>query len=109
MKKVKAAEIQKDKEKKRVAQKQIVTHEELDCVLEDIDTENNIEVENPDDEDFETCKQAQKQNRQELRNLAMICDRYGVSSRAGAAIANAALADAGVINVNDQTNVIDKN
>ena len=30
-------------------------------------------------------------------------------SRAGADIANAALADAGVINVNDQTNVIDKN
>ena len=39
----------------------------------------------------------------------MICDRYGVSSRAGAAIANAALVDAGVTNIEDQTNVIDKN
>ena len=39
----------------------------------------------------------------------MICDRYGVSSRAGAAIANAALADAGVISAADQANVIDKN
>ena len=49
------------------------------------------------------------QNRMGLRNLAMICDRYGVSSRAGAAIANAALTDAKVISVDDQTQVIDKN
>ena len=51
-----------------------------------------------------------KQNRQSLSNLAMICegDRYGVSSRAGAAIANVALADAGVISATNQTNVIDK-
>ena len=109
VKKIKAAEIQKDKEKDRVAVKQTVTHEDLDLALGDIDPENNLEVDNADDEDFETCKQVQRQNRQDLRNLAMICDRYGVSSRAGAAIANAALADAGVINVNDQTNVIDKN
>ena len=44
-----------------------------------------------------------------LINLAMIFDRYGVSSRAGAAIANAALTDAKVISVDDQTQVIDKN
>ena len=49
------------------------------------------------------------QNRMGLRNLAMICDRYGVSSRAGAAIANAALTDAKVISACDQTQVIDKN
>ena len=39
----------------------------------------------------------------------MICDRYGVSARAGAAIANAALADTGVISADDQMFVIDKN
>ena len=39
----------------------------------------------------------------------MIYDRYGASSRAGAAIANAALADAGVISPDNQINVIDKN
>ena len=44
-----------------------------------------------------------------LRNLAKECDRWGVSNRARAAIANAALIDAGVITPEDQTNVIDKN
>ena len=43
-----------------------------------------------------------------LRNLAKECDRWGVSNRAGAAIANAALIDAGFITAEDQTNVIDK-
>ena len=43
------------------------------------------------DEDFKPS-QNKFQNRQELRNLSMISDRYEVSSRAGAAIANAALA-----------------
>ena len=38
----------------------------------------------------------------------MIFDRYGVSSRSGAAIANAALTDAKVICADDQTQVIDK-
>ena len=65
------------------------------------------------DDDFnETNNNLNKsshQNRMGLRNLAMICDRYGVSSRAGAAIANAALVDAAVINIDDQTHVIDKN
>ena len=44
-----------------------------------------------------------------LRNLAKECDRWGFSNRAGPAIANAALIDAGVITPEDQTNVIDKN
>ena len=54
LEKIKAAEIQKAKEKKRVAEKQTVSHEDLDCVLDDIDPENNPEpeVDNADDEDF---------------------------------------------------------
>ena len=43
-----------------------------------------------------------------LRNLAKECDRWGVSNRAGAAIANAALIDAGISTPQDQTCVIDK-
>ena len=43
-----------------------------------------------------------------LRNLAKECDRWRVSNRAGAAIANAALIDAGFITAENQTNVIDK-
>ena len=54
-------------------------------------------------------KEKVKQNRMVLRNLAKECDRWGVSNRAGAAIANAVLIDAGVITSEDQTNVIDKN
>ena len=68
--------------------------------------------ENLNDGDFKVHTSGsgnKSQNRMGLRNLAMICDRYGVSSRAGAAIANAALTDAKVINVDDQTQVIDKN
>jgi hypothetical protein len=44
-----------------------------------------------------------------LRNVARECDRWGVSNRAGAAIANAALIDAGIITPEDQKHVIDKN
>ena len=37
------------------------------------------------------------------------CDRWGVSNSVGAAIANAALIDAGLITPEDQKHVIDKN
>ena len=111
LKKAEASEKQKVNEKKRVSGEQVVTHKDLNRVLgdSDLDPENNPEIDNSNDEDFNPSKKVPRQNRQDLRNLAMICDRYGVSSRAGAAIANAALVDAGVTNIEDQTNVIDKN
>ena len=105
----------KEKEKERLESEKILTNTELSRALDDIDPENNLleaddsEIEHSGDKDFNLSSTVPRQNRQDLRNLSMICDRYGVSSRAGAAIANAALADAGVISAADQTNVIDKN
>ena len=105
-KKEEAIEKAKEKEKKRLESEKMLINTELSSAFVDIDPENNLLE---DDEDFNPAQTTQSQNRQDLRNLSMICDRYGVSSRAGAAIANAALADAGVISAADQANVIDKN
>ena len=111
LKKTEASEKLKVKEKKRVSGEQVVTHKDLNRVLgdSDLDPENNPEIDNSNDEDFNPCKKVPRQNRQDLRNFATFCDRYGARSRARGAIANAALVDAGVTNIEDQTNVIDKN
>jgi len=45
----------------------------------------------------------------ESPNLAMMSERYQLSDRASAAVANAALKDAGLITDSDKTYVIDKN
>jgi len=45
----------------------------------------------------------------EWPNLAMMSERYQLSDRASAAVANAALKDAGLITDLDKTYVIDKN
>ena len=81
-----------------------------EAAVDDPDIQN-IDYDNTkDDADFEVPDKLKlKQNRMVLRNLAKECDRWGVSNRAGAAIANAVLIDAGVITSEDQTNVIDKN
>jgi len=50
-----------------------------------------------------------EQNRMEWPNLAMTSERYQLSDRASAAVANAALKDAGLITDLDKTYVIDKN
>jgi len=50
-----------------------------------------------------------EQNRMEWPNLAMMSERYKLSDRASAAVANAALKDAGLIMDLDKTYVIDKN
>ena len=100
-----ALEKAKEKEKERVESEKVVGYDDLDIILGDADLNDNTE------EAFvEELGEGREinQNRQNLSNLAMICDRYGVSSRAGAAIANAALTDAGVISATNQTNVIDK-
>lgn len=47
-------------------------------------------------------------NTHDLRHLAKVCDRYNISDRCGAAIANAALLDYGVIKENDMNLAIDK-
>ena len=109
-KKEEAIEKLKEKEKKRLESEKVLTSSELSNAFLEIDPENNLfEDDNSDDNDFIPSQTKPRQNRQDWRNLAMICDRYGVSSRAGAAIANAALTDAGVISADNQINVIDKN
>jgi len=50
-----------------------------------------------------------EQNRMEWPHLAMTSERYQLSDRASAAVANAALKDAGLITDLDKTYVIDKN
>ena len=81
--------------------------------VESVQTENEAQTDFDDDlvsdDDFIVFeKPPENRNKMKLRNLAKECDRWGVSNRAGAAIANAALIDAGIITPQDQTCVIDK-
>ena len=48
-------------------------------------------------------------NHYQLRNLAVMCDRYQISDRAGAAIANAVLQDYGIITPDENSLIIDRN
>jgi len=50
-----------------------------------------------------------EQNRMEWPNLAMMAERYQLSDKASAAVANSALKDVGLITDLDKTYVIDKN
>jgi hypothetical protein len=50
-----------------------------------------------------------QQMRQKLSTLAQSCDRYGVSDRAGAAIATSVLQDFGIVTPEDNVSVIDRN
>lgn len=80
--------------------------------------EMNIEVDsNDDNDDFDdtwkpphSIKVAlgEKASKIRLRALAIMCDRYGISDRAGAAIANAVLEDLGKIYPENKTVVIDR-
>lgn len=49
------------------------------------------------------------QMRQTLSNVAMACDRYGLSNAAGSAIVSATLQDIGIIKETDMSMVVDKN
>ena len=54
------------------------------------------------------AKRPNIQNRQSLTNLALMCKRFDVSDRAGAAIASAVLKDFGVIDYGNLADVIDR-
>ena len=73
------------------------------------ETVDSADVDNNNFEDNFSDPKIQESAKFLLRNLAKECDRWGVSNRAGAAIANAALIDAGIITPEDQKHVIDKN
>ena len=89
------------KERKRIFQDQDTLPQEALCdiVLEDLGGLPS--------EPFYPKRPAH--NSKNLDNLAVICDRYKVSDRAGAAIANAVLQNYDVITSEDNDLVIDKN
>ena len=62
-----------------------------------------------DNEEFIPESNFTPQNRMPLPTLAMACERFQVSDRAGAAIASAALVDYGEITADQRENVMDKN
>ena len=49
-----------------------------------------------------------RQNKQFLKNLAVICERYQISDREGAAVATATLKDFGIISKHDAPLIIDR-
>ena len=49
-----------------------------------------------------------EQNRSSLREVAVTCERFGISDRAGAAIATATLKAFGIVTHTNKTNVIDR-
>ena len=89
----------------------------LDEILEEQPGPDTVEHVGPDiyeiDPDFPVKEAIVSQNRMPLANLAKEiikeCDRWGVSPRAGAAVASAVLIDAGVVTKDDQTKIVDRN
>lgn len=60
-----------------------------------------------DSEEIQTATTSQM--RLSLPNLAMVCDRYGISDRAGAAVASAVLNDFNIICDADTSKIVDRN
>ena len=104
---------------KRVSQKQIRCDTEVQSsVIEQLDLESNVSDPGPSSSlsssDFSPQQKRMKliedsqQNRQSLKNLAMMCERYQISYRAAAAIESATLKDFGVVTDYDASLVIDR-
>ena len=55
-----------------------------------------------------SSKSVLHQNRVTLKELAMVCERYEVSDRAGAAIASATLKPFGIVTEEDKKYVVDR-
>ena len=104
---------------KRVSQKQIRCDTEVQSsVIEQLDFESNVSDPGPSSSssssDFSPQQKRMKlieesqQNRQSLKNLAMMCERYQISDRAAAAIGSTTLKDFGVVTDYDASLVIDR-
>ena len=106
-----------EKEKRRKTIETVIKGPALDEILEEQLGPDTVEHVGPDiyeiDPDFPVKEAIVSQNRMPLANLAKEiikeCDRWGVSSRAGAAVASAVLIDAGVVTKEDQTKIVDRN
>jgi hypothetical protein len=75
------------------------------CISEDGDHEEPDLLDKPSTLHSQATR---KQMRRTLPKLAKICDRFGSTSRAGAAIATAVLEDFGIVTKDDRSNVIDQ-
>ena len=75
-----------------------------------VDTASSEQSDNNDESDFcdSESDSSQQRNMVKIPTVAQEADRYGVSNRAAAALCTATLVDYGIINPNDETNVIDK-
>ena len=94
--------------KKKVSQKQIRCDTEVQSsVIAQLDLESNVSDPGPSSSssssDFSPQQKRMKlieesqQNRQSLKNLAMMCERYQISDKAATAIESATLKDFGVV------------
>ena len=102
---------------KRVSQKQIRCDTEVQSsVIEKLDLESNASDPGPLSSSLSDFSPQQKrmkliedsqQNRQSLKNLALMCEKYQISDRAVAAIGSATLKDFGVVTDYDASLVID--
>ncbi|KAI6656229.1 hypothetical protein LOD99_1562 [Oopsacas minuta] len=75
------------------------TQEFIECVFEEFESFDSSTSNN----------HKHTRNHNQLRNLAIMCDRYQISDRAGAAIANAVLQDYGIITQEEGWQIIDRN
>ena len=99
------------------AAKDLIDGEDLAEDIDDEEDDSDDEEDDSDDEFVPTMPKnketsqtpSHNQNRMSLKNLSRECMRWGISPKAGAAIANAAYIDAEVVTKENQKNVIDKN
>ena len=101
-----------EKENRRRTTEKVIKGPDLEKILdEQLGPEEDEQVVREvyeEDPDFQVEKEKVSQNRMSLKNLAKECDRWGVSPRAGAALASAVLVDAGVVTKEDSTKIIDR-
>ena len=75
----------------------------------DTSTSENLEISVSFDSALPcSSKSILRQNRVTLKELAMVCERYDVSDRAGAAIASATLKAFGIVTQKDKRYVVDR-
>ena len=89
---------------------------DIQPVREGEQVQESFDDNDPEDSDFtpdflldKKEKNPSNRNMMSLKNVVRECMRWGVSPKAGASIANAALIDAGVVTKDNQTKIIDKN
>ncbi|CAH0551078.1 unnamed protein product [Brassicogethes aeneus] len=84
--------------------------ETMENVVKPSDLHNNHAISTEPSADSDRMDRKYKlQMRLDFKSLPSVCDRYGVSDRAAAAIASAVLEDVGLIKKGDTSKVVDKN